>query len=103
MRGGGGIVMGKHTPGPWEVTKCPCGKDAICNVWQIANVGNFYQGCGFNWDDARLIAAAPDMYEALKEICNNCHDRPELCGECGIKTVLAKAEGRSNDGTLPEL
>ena len=62
--------MPKHTPGPWEVRSEPgrCGYDLIifkdvkviaemiCPTWSGAVA------------DANLIAAAPDMYEALKEI-----------------------------------
>ncbi len=68
-----------------------------------------------NLSNARLIAAAPDMYEALKayeslenqrmncEECEECLARaPEACGECfpfaadarcKIRVAIAKAEG----------
>jgi hypothetical protein len=67
--------MNKHTPGPWKI-----GKPLISNVkhnrgiycnhgtpdeWMIVEV----QGCGQDSEcgaNARLIAAAPDMLEALK-------------------------------------
>jgi hypothetical protein len=67
--------MNKHTPGPWKI-----GKPLISNVkhnrgiycnhgtpdeWMIVEV----QGCGQDSEcgaNARLIAAAVDMLEALK-------------------------------------
>lgn len=60
--------MSKHTPGPWVVESAD---DAYC----IANVGNLVimpGGGKVKHDnteaDARLIAAAPDLLEALEMI-----------------------------------
>ena len=48
--------------------------------------------------NARLIAAAPDMYEALKNVCKECfHD--SVCGKsklsklCNISKLLKQIEG----------
>ena len=91
---------GNWTPGPWEIMKCQC-KNDVCDVWQLANVGSFYQGCGFSWDDAHLIAAAPEMYEALKVILpmakgyadvNDVGNNKEMID--WAEAILAKAEGR---------
>lgn len=56
--------MSKHTPGPWKYEKCPCG-DPICTRFCIAHSGA--EGM-FDEADARLIAAAPNMLEALEAI-----------------------------------
>jgi hypothetical protein len=79
--------MSKHTPGPWN-----CGASSIINddglvVARTTNTMSFA--------DASLIAAAPEMYEALKQVVLYC-DReihPSLVQVA--EEVLAKAEGRS--------
>lgn len=87
-----------HTPGPWEFRKFVNGsfgifaKDSvefICKVEQWSDAVDLA--------DARLIAAAPEMYEALKD----CLDRfvaafPEAKEYDPIKrgyAAIAKAEG----------
>ena len=86
----------KHTPGPWNVTRTNTGvrsADAfLCRIWMLRN--------GQGVANARLIAAAPDLLEALKRI----YDLPCDCPcEVGDDTVsaydqalaaIAKAEGR---------
>ena len=52
----------KWTPGPWEADGCfidanRC-MEQVCNTLSSVN--------GRNFADARLIAAAPDLYEALE-------------------------------------
>jgi hypothetical protein len=74
----------KWTPGPWEVDGSKVcydldgTKDNICNtVWQEAN--------------AHLIAAAPDLYEALAEIMDwVVNDHP---ASVKARAALAKARG----------
>jgi hypothetical protein len=71
--------MSKHTPGPWTVT------------------GGIVYGNGLraklpmNGADAALMAAAPDLLEALQDLC-------DTLGECGMtekaRAAIAKAEGR---------
>lgn len=60
------------TPGPWHVvTASSCGDD-----WSVASTGNFViettnikaDEIGDEAADARLIAASPDLLEALQEI-----------------------------------
>ena len=55
--------MSKHTPGPWKVEPCPCGR---CSKF-IINPVIFCQEGALGEDDARLIAAAPDLLEACRE------------------------------------
>jgi len=82
-------MSGAHTPGPWEFRDLP-------NGWAIVAVGGVFPDnaiCGEESDydplwsqeptpeDARLIAAAPDLLEALHGLvvfgCPACN------GDCG--------------------
>lgn len=50
--------MSKHTPGPWTVGRCTWNEDAnVCYELEGIKRGSAA--------DARLIAAAPDLLEAL--------------------------------------
>lgn len=105
----------KHTPGPWNVS---------ADKWRITVVDNGHTGI---WrlvaecktpDDASLVAAAPEMFDALEavmELVNDCyldvwrngdHDTQHYCPMCGshsehndgcpiplVKIVIAKAKG----------
>lgn len=85
----------KHTPGPWSYTKCRCGHP-YCTQFEIST----QRSAGFEEADARLIAAAPDMYEALQqclqhiEVDETTHGRQFAAGNVA-RAALAKAEGRS--------
>jgi hypothetical protein len=77
------------TPGPWAFEKCPCGHSG-CTSYVIGHQG----AVGFKLPDAMLIAAAPDMYEALKaarKYVETC-DAPDVL--CALDAALAKAEDR---------
>lgn len=78
------------TPGPWRTSKWSGRESGI-----VAEVdGQVSLVTGYALDrDAHLIAAAPDLYEALKAasllIPQGARERH------GINAALAKAEGRS--------
>jgi hypothetical protein len=83
-----------HTPGPWEINGelvvCDQAGNEIC----LPAIGAQLTECKEN---ARLIAAAPDLLAALKEYLNYCGDfkgtpMAQLNGEA--RTAIAKAEGR---------
>lgn len=82
-----------HTPGPWEVRDGdPLTENLIANVRGLRVFGGFNPAsCG---EDARLIAAAPDMYEVLKGILE-CWDNHEPAGQWrnAMRDAIAKAEG----------
>lgn len=63
-------MKNKHTPGPWEVASCPESGPYIREVpsYKIRSwpVPETIIGELSNEADANLIAAAPEMYEALK-------------------------------------
>lgn len=81
-----------HTPGPWFVLQNPMGSDCItaedCTICSMPD-----------WDDdyaneeaanARLIAAAPDLLEALQGLMH------KDCGEPAFfaaRAAIAKATG----------
>lgn len=108
-------MSAQHTPGPVHIYKCTCG-DPICSQYTLSTQG----GVGFSLGDARLYSAAPDydraarlalrLLEADRSIFFNCHtvagdlaslSANEACVIAaydeainGLKTAIAKAEGR---------
>ena len=111
----------KFTPGPWEVQN---GTDVFTGLnakrrdgvasenndgWHVADCS---MGVTFDTDgqertlkpsemvaNAHLIAAAPDLYEAVKRMCNNALDlgccHPTGCGNCKSMAAIKKALGES--------
>jgi len=66
--------MNKHTPGPWVVDQLVDGYDihaseARCHVATASDPEMVWGAIGRE-EDARLIAAAPELLEALKQIAN---------------------------------
>lgn len=62
--------MNKHTPGPWTVTKETRVQAGDIIFRQEHSVGKTYEELDAN---ARLIAAAPELLEALAEPCRYHH------------------------------
>jgi hypothetical protein len=100
----------KFTPGPWDVYQTAILSGEVYQVFApksksrhwIANVQIDAGKDGDGKANANLIAAAPDLYEALKAIVD-CHEigstQEEFCEQVydfieEAKTALAKAEGR---------
>ena len=104
-----------YTKGPWKVVENDDGDAAIamgsaldspehysCRDYWTSEAEYGEQGVMAN---AHLIAAAPDMYEALKRMVENNEgyvcgfDNPCKCPRCQAMTAIAKADGREvNDG-----
>lgn len=96
--------MSDHTPGPWEAEgqevrgKC---KDGV--IWTIAKVGLVLEQDEQMESNARLIAAAPEMMDALIEVrksiswivANTSGEIKDLLSvdQKRIKAVIAKATG----------
>ena len=87
----------KFTPAPWKIegdlSALPedigvgiCNRSHDGDDWNVASVHS-------SAANARLIAAAPDLYEALVDLLKGC-----ACGSCGLclraGRALAKARGR---------
>ena len=96
-----------HTPGPWRVSTIGLMNDGALPVssdqGQIARVSaqaDFPRGQGHNSEcaerdaNARLIAAAPDMYAAL-EMAKLWLDFDGRFDMQGINAALAKARGQA--------
>lgn len=92
----------KFTPGPWNVA----GFDSRFNEERYFGIDTprgqmiveSFGECDFNRKaNAALIAAAPEMYEALADIAETCGNRgcSETCAEAGCKIceILKKARG----------
>ena len=90
-----------YTKGPWIIEKKEnCRHMIKSGIFDVANIN----GSQCQNADATLIAAAPDLYEALKAIMDavdmgdelehmlDCDDA-ERCAYCQAKAAIKKAEG----------
>lgn len=91
--------MSKHTPGPWSVFE-DCNKVAAhgAKFPAIGTMGTYftesitdYAGEFYNPADALLVAAAPDLLEALEFVIRGIPDTWE--GVQKARAAIAKATG----------
>ena len=62
----------KHSPGPWSIgPEIQNGRFAGVTIKASATVAVVTSGCGSQEANARLIAAAPELLEALKSVCRD--------------------------------
>lgn len=106
------MAQEKHTPGPW-VTDAECGNESVLGPdgFMVADCAIFSMRKGApteerNRANARLIAAAPELYRELRGArcprpCNQRPDEFEVgqcvdAGECGcsLGEAVRKAEAR---------
>jgi len=89
--------MSKFTPGPWEAGLARMNEPDKRNIWavslQVASAKSPWLKQEVQEANANLIAAAPEMYEALKAVQRTLSaiDTSEIAQ--AIDTALAKAEG----------
>lgn len=94
--------MDKHTAGPWHWDSDPVKNDPISRVrYRVCAVGktitqvyySSYEGGLTNAEaDARLIAAAPDMLEALKAVQAFIEGKPDAVEPFGmVRAAIATA------------
>ena len=86
-----------HTPGPWEVERRWSNGCEICPIiaskskWIADVVGAPHLGFSDTIDNARLIAAAPDLVEACEAIIARGAD--DYSGMKAVRAAVAKAKG----------
>lgn len=100
----------KHTPGPWEITsyngkteiKASGETQHMGHRWTVAQVfgdtGEIFHGHGSPEANARLIAVAPEMLEALERMAEHIRKNtyPNIQGiACDIFNAIAKATTNS--------
>ena len=81
--------MSKHTPGPWCVVSEGMASPKVVDANGLGICHTTYAPTGAE-ANARLIAAAPLLYEALQELC-------DTLGECGM-TEKARAAIKAVEG-----
>jgi hypothetical protein len=97
--------MSKHTPGPWKVSHEANGQWTIfAENYDVTSIPDDpdYGRPSEDPANARLIAAAPEMLEALKQVVQDCRCsvKERFSGhlvDCSVPhalNVIAKAEGR---------
>lgn len=96
----GAAVMSKHTPGPWEYTGYwPDDEWEISPILYKPQGENLYQDGCFNEADAKLIAAAPALLEALEAIVSlddSVENYQKLCDAMqSARIAISKARGES--------
>ena len=91
-----------HTPGPWTATPCPCAHQG-CSSWMVEPVA-VQQGIISDEADARLIAAAPELLDALTRLLDyqttpvmNRREHQYRAAVHKARAALEKAEGRHLD------
>ena len=98
----------KHTPGPWEIKPEESNRNYIRirgslvgELYKIANVPLPDYDCERDAKECRantrLIAAAPDLLEALQNLVDQCEQEPGWHQAPAIQSAraaIAKAEGR---------
>jgi len=83
----------KHTPAPWGLQECPSGGMLLLrNLPDGRHPQSHLQIVPVS--DAHLIAAAPDLLEALEDYISNGHSQ-NLLNRC--KLIIAKAKGESHE------
>ena len=90
----------KHTPGPWTSSLMDYHSEDPTVIAISGSDNNVCEILDGSVEDAdlALILAAPDMYEALKNVCHNgCHESTadEFCLHCSVAKALRKARGES--------
>lgn len=92
----------KHTPGKWKaVSHSACAELDCMQIAEVAYMrvipesGGWPSRIGVPEDDARLIAAAPELLEALKDaVCALEVSGKDFCATEKARAAIAKAEGR---------
>lgn len=85
--------MSKHTPGPWSLQECSNGGALLIRGLYGKHQQSHLQIVPI--EDARLIAAAPELLEALKAVMPSLHLTPDYNRLAKLAhAAIAKAEGQ---------
>ena len=96
-----GNCVGRDNDGAWIIVGSDGNRVAVASFKGTAKRGNAWNAPDPEGQaNAQLIAAAPEMYEALetalealhhtlRNVCNS----PKYCTRCKVEAVLAKARG----------
>jgi hypothetical protein len=90
----GNAMTTKHTPGPWNAM--PFGPNGGARVY-----GPDFRPLPDTWENAYLLAAAPDLLEAVRELVTSFKERPPLISMAEREALdhglaaIARAEGRT--------
>lgn len=91
----------KHTPGPWVARKTTVssinGTRQLFGVGPVKNGAVWFVAENVYEEDARLIAAAPTMADAIRNLLAEIDadaDCPSVGAIRALRDSLAKAEGR---------
>jgi hypothetical protein len=92
--------MSKHTPGPWVVNGFGGDFIVLARLPRgVAISAKNPPGRGDEIADARLIAAAPDLLEALKECSGrlkiHMKHTEDLMADMKAQKAIARAEGKA--------
>ena len=98
--------MSKHTPGPWYISETGPkwsinvgnGGDSNKHIAMVSCYQEFTNDHTENLANARLIAAAPELYELLEEIVNETIDYTNRTGKDvswadKAKSIINKIKG----------
>lgn len=102
--------MTKHTEGPWIIGEIDCLGDIVVRARDVLHVAHICTDSTLIPDiepiteeeqeaNARLIAASPELLEALIEASNIFDNYPHLCTEFKgtfevVQNAIAKARGQ---------
>jgi|TARA_Y100000310_G_C20629598_1_gene787889 hypothetical protein len=95
------VTPGKHIPGPWKATRVPGVKSVAVNGPGYTN-GKIAQVYGFKFNgatsdrenqeaNASLIAAAPELLEALKRVVTDWNVRGDFIRETALGDIVRGA------------
>ena len=99
--------MSKHTPGPWHAREWNCHAKTTVGIGAPDGRGFLAiaecSGMGHHPDisseqedaNAQLIAAAPDLLEALRPFADMACTTPCGCNNCIARAVINRAQDRS--------
>jgi hypothetical protein len=89
-----------HTPSPWRIQQYNGAYEVICDSWDVASGSLRDTGPIRRIEDALLIAAAPDLLEALTLLldayseAHALYDLGDCEGSIKARAAIDKAEGK---------